>query len=112
MAKTRYSALLRHTLLIAFGVLMIFPFAWMLATSFKQGAEVFGLSLLPANPTLGNFKRLLEAGEFMYWFSNSLIVGGIVTLSVLFFDSLVGFTLCKYSFPGKNLIFVLMFSIK
>lgn len=108
--STRFTTILRHGLLFLFGLAMLFPFIWMLATSLKSGAEVYSLSLIPENPSFRNYVRLLTTGEFPYWFFNSLYVGMLVTLSVLFFDSLVGFTLCKYDFKGKRLIFLLILS--
>ncbi len=92
------------------GICMLFPFVWMLATSFKQGADVYNLSIIPAHPTFGNYLKLLKSSEFPWWFFNSFYVGMAVTVSVLFFDSLVGFTLCKYNFKGKKLIFLLIMS--
>lgn len=101
---------IRYILLFIFGIAMIFPFIWMIATSLKSGVEVFSLSLMPKNPSMKNYLRLVSNGNFPYWFINSLYVGLVVTISVLFFDSLVGFTLSKYSFRGKQLIFVLILS--
>ncbi|MCF7946145.1 MAG: carbohydrate ABC transporter permease [Spirochaetia bacterium] len=89
---------------------MLFPFLWMLATSFKQGTDVFNLSLIPNSPTVGNYQKLLSSSNFPWWFMNSLIVGFSVTISVLFFDSLVGFTLSKYHFKGKRVVFLLILS--
>jgi multiple sugar transport system permease protein len=89
---------------------MLFPFAWMLATSFKQGIEVFSLNLIPKQPSAANYLRLLSSSNFPWWFMNSLLIGLVVTFSVLFFDSLVGFTLCKYQFRGKKLVFLLILS--
>jgi multiple sugar transport system permease protein len=101
---------IRITLLTLFGLLMLFPFIWMIATSFKQGIDVFNLSILPANPTFNNYEKLFTSSHFPWWFMNSLIVGSCVTISVLFFDSLVGFTLSKYNFRGKRVIFLLILS--
>ncbi|MGB4406578.1 MAG: carbohydrate ABC transporter permease [Sphaerochaeta sp.] len=101
---------IRYILLFGCGIIMLFPFFWMLATSIKQGADVYNLSLLPKNPTFRNYMRLFSSGNFPWWFCNSLLVGTIVTFSVLFFDSLVGFTLSKYKFWGKKVIFLLILS--
>ena len=92
------------------GLLMVFPFIWMVATSFKQPWDVYSLALIPSEPTLNNYQRLLENSNFVRWFYNSFLVGGLVTLSVLFFDSLVGYTLCKFNFKFQNLIFIVILS--
>lgn len=108
--KIHFTRLLRILLLALFGILMLFPFIWMLATSFKQGIEVFNLSIIPKQPTLGNYAKLFRSSNFPWWFLNSIVVGFSVTASVLFFDSLVGFTLSKYNFRGKKVIFLLILS--
>jgi multiple sugar transport system permease protein len=101
---------IRYAVLLIFGILMLFPFAWMLSTSMKQGREVFNLSLLVSNPSLKNYARLFSSSYFPRWFVNSFIAGTIVTLSVLFFDSLMGYTFAKHNFRGKKLIFILVLS--
>ena len=47
----RFKKNVRMTLLylafIVIGVAMVFPFIWMIATSFKTGTDIYSLSLLP-----------------------------------------------------------------
>jgi len=99
-----------YVLLALGGIIMIFPFVWMIATSFKQPWDVYNLSIIPPEVTFNNYIRLLEGSNFPRWFFNSFVVGTLVTFSVLFFDSLVGYTLCKFNFKGKNIIFILILS--
>jgi multiple sugar transport system permease protein len=87
-------------LLLAGGLLMVMPFVYMLSTSLKSNAEVYELSLLPRAPTLANYRRLAGASGFPRWFLNSLAIAIVTTASVLFFDSLVGYTLAKFVFLG------------
>ncbi|MBB5234667.1 multiple sugar transport system permease protein [Deinococcus budaensis] len=91
-------------------ILTLFPFAWMLLTSLKSFQELFNLSFLPSQPTLDNYRQVLTETRFLQWFGNSLLVASVTTASVLFFDSLVGYTLAKFDFPGKNLVFILILS--
>lgn len=98
-------------LLLTLGALVtLFPFAWMLLTSFKDFQELFTLGFWPQDPTFSNYQQVLTQTKFLTWFANSLLVASITTISVLFFDSLVGYTLAKFRFPGKNLIFILILS--
>ena len=97
-------------LLLLGGVLMVMPFVYMLSTSLKQNVEVYELSLLPRAPTLDNYRRLAAASGFPRWFLNSLVIAVLTTLSVLFFDSLVGYTLAKFRFRGRRLVFVAILS--
>jgi multiple sugar transport system permease protein len=97
-------------LLLLGGLLMVMPLWLAFVTSLKQGAEVFTLSLWPQQPTLANYMRILGDGRFPLWFLNSILVAVCTTLSVLFFDSLVGYTLAKYQFRGRAVAFVLILS--
>ena len=97
-----------YLVLLFFGIIMVFPFLWMLATSLKPQPEIYSLSLMPDNPTLSNYARLFDVGRFGRWFFNSLLVALGVTISAVFFDSLVGYVLCKFDFPFKKVIFVLI----
>jgi multiple sugar transport system permease protein len=82
----------------------------MFATSFKQGAEIYNISLIPRRPTLRNFAHLLENTKYPRWFLNSLIVAVTVTISELFFDSMAGYALAKLQFPGRDFMFILILS--
>jgi multiple sugar transport system permease protein len=93
-------------LLLAGGILMVMPFVYMLSTSLKSNAEVYELSLLPRAPTLANYQRLAGASGFPRWFLNSLAIAVVTTASVLFFDSLVGYTLAKFQFRGRRAVFL------
>ena len=98
------------TFLFLGGALMVMPFVYMLSTSLKQNVEVYQLSLLPRAPTLANYRRLAAASGFPRWFLNSLVIAVLTTLSVLFFDSLVGYTLAKFRFRGRRLVFLAILS--
>jgi multiple sugar transport system permease protein len=113
MTKTRKMApasVVTWTLLLLGGIVMVIPFAYMLGASFKLNSEIYELSLLPHEPTLDNYRRLFEHSGFPRWFANSLLVGTATTASVLFFDSLVGYTLAKFRFRGRYLVFVAILS--
>ena len=68
---------------VVIGVVMVFPFIWMIATSFKTGTDIYSLSLLPKKFTLDNYREVLAGSDFPRWFLNSFLVAGITTLSVL-----------------------------
>lgn len=104
------SLIIRNLILALFSVLMLFPFLWMIATSFKTGRDVFNISIIPHPFTLKNYQKLLVTSNFPRWFLNSGITTLVVVFSVLFFDSLVGFAFAKYKFRGKSLIFMLILS--
>jgi multiple sugar transport system permease protein len=89
---------------------MITPLFYMFSTSLKTSAQVYDLLLIPAKPTLDNYVSALADGKFMRWMLNSAIVAITVTISNVFFDSLVGYTLAKYHFRGRYLVFLAILS--
>jgi multiple sugar transport system permease protein len=88
-------------LLVLGGVAMILPLGFMFATSLKDPSDIYDMRLLPAAPTLENYLVLLVHPNFLRWFLNSFVVAAGTTVSVLFFDSLVGYTLAKFRFAGR-----------
>jgi len=108
--KRKAAQLLLCAILLVGGLGMIFPFVWMIVSSLKHAEDIYSLSLIPTSPTLGNYGEVLEKTSYTRWFLNSLVVATITTASVAFFDSLAGYTLAKFRFPGSFLIFVLILS--
>jgi len=99
-----------YAILLVGGLAMIFPFVWMVVSSLKTAQEITSLALIPEHPTLDNYRRVFGATQFVRWFINSLIIAGITTASVAFFDSLAGYTLAKFRFPGQQLVFIMILS--
>ncbi len=100
-----------YAILILLSVAMLFPFVWMVLSSLKDATQIFQLRLFPSEPTLENYRYIFSGrSKFPQWFMNSAIVAVCTTASVLFFDSLLGYTLTKFTFPGKKFIFLLVIS--
>ena len=102
--------ILTWLLLFGGGLLMVTPLAFMFATSLKDSSEIYDLAFFPAHPTLENYVTVLSDGRFLRWFANSFGIATAVTLSNVFFDSLVGYTLAKFQFRGRYLVFIAILS--
>lgn len=98
------------TLLFIGGIVMISPFIFMISSSLKTADQIYDLRLIPERPTLVNYVDLFTNSPFLKWFVNSFITSGIVTISVLFFDSLIGYVVCKYNFRGRTFVFIAILS--
>ncbi|CAH1650897.1 Carbohydrate ABC transporter membrane protein 2 (CUT1 family) [Hyphomicrobiales bacterium] len=94
------------TLLALGAIVMMVPLVYMVATSFKYPNEVYELNIIPHEPTLDNYTYIFKNTRFGIWFVNSLVTSTLVTISVIFFDSLVGYTLAKFKFRGREFIFI------
>lgn len=110
LSRIRPGRIVAWTLLFIGGVIMVTPLLFMLSTSLKDASQVYDLRVIPAAPTLDNYIEILGDGRFTRWFINSMIVAAIVTLSNVFFDSLVGYTLAKFRFRGRYIVFIAILS--
>ena len=96
------------TLVLA--LMTIFPLLWMLSISLKQPVEVFQPNLWPNAPTFDNFLYVLTEAPFGRYLFNSFIVSAAVTVIALFFHSMAGYALARLRFPGREAIFLAIFS--
>lgn len=96
--------------LAVLALLTVVPLFWMVATAFKTRQEATQLTLLPAAPTLDNFRYVFTEVPFPRYMFNSLFVSTTVTLIALWFHSMAAYALARLRFPGRELIFSLIFS--
>ena len=110
MLRIRPGRIVAWTLLFIGGVIMVTPLLFMLSTSLKDASQVYDLRVIPAAPVLDNYWEILGDGRFARWSINSMVVAIIVTISNVFFDSLVGYTLAKFRFRGRYIVFIAILS--
>ncbi len=96
-----------YLVLVLTSLVMIGPFYWTLATSFKPASDVFASppKWIPNPWTLGNYKNVFTLLPFGRYFINSVIVtGSIVGLNVVF-DTAAAYAFAKLRFPGRSFLF-------
>jgi multiple sugar transport system permease protein len=91
--------------LLVGGTIMVTPFLLALSSSLSANLTQSHLTLWPSDPTLENYRAVLHNKELWIWFMNSVIVSVVTTVSVLIFDSLAGYALCKLPFRGNWIVF-------
>lgn len=103
---------LTYALLILLSLPILFPFWWMITSSFKSSAEIFEFPprLLPEVWRWSNFVDVFTFQPFARHYFNSLYIAILVTVGTLFFSSLAGYAFARIRFPGSNLIFLLLLS--
>ncbi|GCE30873.1 sugar ABC transporter permease [Dictyobacter alpinus] len=102
--------LLLHLILLVVTVASFFPFYWLIVMATNETSDIFSY---PPKLTLG--RHLLEnAGnvfkniQFFAAFGNTLFIAVVETTLVLFFCSLAGFTFAKFTFRGRNILFIVL----
>lgn len=98
------------TLVVLAGLLMLLPLVWVLGLSFKANEALLAgtESVFHAPYTLENYRHILGDGQVFGWIVNSLIVSLATTAGVLVLSSLAGYGFARLSFPGRNIVFVLV----
>jgi ABC-type glycerol-3-phosphate transport system permease component len=95
--------------MVAVSAFAIFPFVWMLVSSFKPFGEIFaGHSFLPQQPTIDNYVRLFQQSDALVKVWNSLFIATVYTGAALLLCALGGYAFAKFRFPGRRLLFALM----
>ena len=113
-AKKKAINTLIYSLLAVWALIVLFPFYWMLLTSFKTSAE-YNAEIIPkfytVSPTLQNYYEAFTAVDLGKYFLNTLIF--TVATTALMFIVIVpaAFAFARLNFKGKNLIFTLFLSL-
>ena len=93
-------------LLIAFGIVWLFPIIWTFWSSLRPYSDVLnrGLFSLPNSFTLANYSVALEKMAVVRYFINTLIILIPSVFFILFFGSLIAFGISKYRIKYKKTI--------
>jgi multiple sugar transport system permease protein len=125
--KPNPGRILAWAFLIVFVLVTIFPFYWMVRTAITPAADLYNdsSSLLPDQPTLINFARVLgltteaearAAGgsgarlDFSRYLLNSVIYCGLIAGVQTLLCSMAGYAFARLRFPGRDLTFTLLVS--
>ena len=87
--------------------IILFPFYWMIISSFKTVDEYNWLkpSFYPHTPTLRGYAEAFEMANLINLFGNTLYVGIISTILSLIITVLSAFAFARLEFKGKNVLF-------
>ena len=106
----RINTILVYAMLGAGAVLMIFPFLWMLLTSFKSAGESVQIppTILPKEWLADNYEKALITLPFIKLYTNTVLLILFRVICAVAFSSAAGFAFAKLKFRGKNLLFSLV----
>ena len=109
-SQQNLSKALVYAALIAGSITMIFPFAWMLLTSFKTQAESMAIppQIFPAQWNFDNYVKALQSLPFWNLYINTFLLIFFRVICAVVFSSMAGYAFAKLEFPCKNLLFGLV----
>lgn len=100
--------ILLWVVLIAFALLFLYPFAWLLAASLKPRGEVFDNSLIPKTFSPQNYIEVWNQLPLLHWVLNSLVISLLAAGLVAISSSIVAFGFAYFRFPFKRILFGLV----
>jgi ABC-type glycerol-3-phosphate transport system permease component len=88
-------------------IVTVWPFLWLILSSFKTGADIVALPvhLLPRQWTLSAYQMVWTKTSLPRAYANSVGVSTAIVATVLFTSSLGGFVFARLDFPGRKLLF-------
>lgn len=110
--RKRFVTVLPYIAFIPFFIFIVFPFAWMVLTSFKTTAEIYSFSPNPfkiSTFTLDRYKFLFTKTLFVRWYLNTLYVASTTTVISVFVSLLAGYSLARIRFKGAKTIGMAVF---
>lgn len=98
---------IRYVLLSLAAFVLVYPFLYMLSTSFKSRSFVLNspLNLIPEEATLDNYAKALGTENFFRYFLNSAMVAIVSTLLIVLLSSMMAYAFTRLNFPGKRILF-------
>lgn len=95
---------------LAVAIFILLPLLYAVSIAFMPSGELFTtkMNLLPANPTLENFRQARVKIPLDRFILNSFLVAGAITLGQIISCSLAAFSFSFLEFKGKNLLFMIV----
>ena len=112
--KTIVTKTITYTLLILWALVVLFPFYWMVLTSFKS-YSAYNSEYIPKfftlSPTLQNYVDAFTAVPLGRYFWNTVLFTVVTTALMLVVIILAAFAFARLDFRGKNVAFVIFLSL-
>jgi multiple sugar transport system permease protein len=85
--------------------LILFPIYWMVTISLKLPREIYRLpSLWVENPTLDNYRTLIDKKHFLTNIRNSLIVASTVTVTAVIVSAFAAYSVVRFKYRFRGAI--------
>ena len=105
---------LTYAFLVFWGLMVLFPFYWMVLTSLKS-TGAYNAEFVPKfytlSPTLENYREAFTAVPLAKYFLNTVIFTVATTAIMLVVIVLAAYAFAKLEFKGKNLVFTLFLAL-
>jgi multiple sugar transport system permease protein len=103
---------LAYALVLAAVAIALLPYFWMVSSSLKTMTNMFSVPVqwIPDPVNWQSYAVAWHAQDFPRYFLNSAFVAAAITLGNLLLASLAGYSLAKFRYFGRGLLFMLILS--
>src|SRR5918992_1097145 len=112
--QTQTGTLVRALVMAAYVLVAVFPFYWMVITTFKANSDLYNLQNNPLwfnePPTLEHIDYLFNRTLFGRWMLNSLIIAVCVVAITLVIATPAGYALARLDLPGAQQMGIAIFA--
>ncbi len=114
--RMKFNTFIRYALLIVVGAFMLYPLIWMVFSTFKPNAEIFGrYKLLPENWTFQAYKDIgISYGgqiNLLIAMKNTYTVVLTKVVFTLLSVTITAYGFARFQFIGKKVFFAIMLSM-
>jgi len=112
--RKKLSSKISFLVVLALGIVMIYPLLWMFFASFKTNAEInLGTALLPEKFDFSGFiKGWKSTGQYTFanYFINTFVMVIPTVIFTVISSTLVAYGFARFKFRGSKLLFTIMLS--
>ena len=111
--KQQLRKLISHLIILSGLGVTVFPFVWMVLTSFKATGEATQIppTIFPKQFLIDAYTQIISSLPFARVYLNTFISTVITTIAQLIFCAMAGYAFARIDFPFKNVIFVILLSV-
>ena len=112
--KEKRTNIVRYTLLSIWGLIVLFPFYWMILTSLKSYGAYNGEYIpkfITLSPTIENYINAFAAVPLSKYLLNTVIFTLSTTAIMVVVTILAAFAFSRLEFKGKNILFTLFLAL-
>ena len=114
MSKNKTFNIVCWIFVVIFLMITIFPFFWILISSFKLESEIFGANayrIIAENPTLENYRTVIVEKGMLRAIGNSFVMSAATTFYVVIVASMSAYIISRFKFKGKALLMGLILAV-
>jgi ABC-type maltose transport system permease subunit len=102
--QRRWMLALRILLAIVMLFIALFPVVWIFSASINPSNSLVNQQLIPANPTLDNYRNLIQSQMFPFrtWMFNSLKLAAITTVLGVIMTAMAAYAFSRFRFRGRR----------